>query len=318
MGRAADRVRRMLTIVPYVVAHPGIAVDDVAGAFDVDPEQVRADFESLTMTGVPPYDPGTLIDVDLDDLAEGRLTVRMADHLRSASRLTRPEAISLYLRGKALLATPGLREAPALASALAKIEAGVDAPTLAELKDRVQADTQPGGSAVLEVVRGAAESRDRLEIDYYSASRDEFRTRQVDPEKVYSQEGRWYVSAWDVEADAERLFRVSRIKEARPTGDTFVPRGLEGGGRALYAGSRDDVEVKLTLGPRARWVAEYYETTSEQETPEGTQVTLPARALGGLTKLLLLLGPDARIDEPEVLRAEVRELAARTLALYDT
>lgn len=316
MGRAAERVRRMLTIVPYVVQHPGISVDEVAEVFDVTPEQIRTDFELLTMTGVPPYDPGTLIDVDLDGLEEGYLTVLMADHLRSAARLTRPEAMSLYLRGKALLAVPGLREATALSSALDKIEAAVDDDTLRELHDRVQAEAQPVRGEALDVCRAAATAHQRLEIEYYAASSDEFRVRVIEPEHVYSTEGRWYLSAWDVDADAERLFRVERIRAAAQTGEHFEPRGLAGAGRELYASSADDVEVRLLLGRRARWVAEYYETTSVEDGPEGTLVTLPAGSLAGLAKLMLMLGPDVQILAPAELQDAVADLAERALARY--
>ena len=47
--------------------------------------------------------------------------------------------------------------------------------------------------------------------------------------------GHWYVAAWDVDADAERLFRADRVRSATPTGETFTPRGLRGAGRDLYS-----------------------------------------------------------------------------------
>src|SRR6266496_2345791 len=66
------------------------------------------------------------------------------------------------------------------------------------------------------------------------------------------------------QGDAERLFRVDRIRSARPTGEHFEPRGLHGAGRPLYTRSERDRPVRLRLGPAARWVVEYYETEHVQ------------------------------------------------------
>ena len=41
--KTSDRLGRMLAIVPYLVQHPGSALDDVATAFGVAPGQLRRD-----------------------------------------------------------------------------------------------------------------------------------------------------------------------------------------------------------------------------------------------------------------------------------
>src|SRR3989454_76132 len=95
----------------------------------------------------------------------------MADYFSRPVRLTRSEALALYLKGKALLGAPGLEEAPALSTALAKIERGLGEDTLAGLADRVEVD--PGGTAAraLAAVRAATERRERVEIEYYETER---------------------------------------------------------------------------------------------------------------------------------------------------
>jgi len=55
------------------------------------------------MSGLPPYGPGDLIDVDFQG---DRVTVTMADYFGRPLRLSRSEALALYLRGTALLAMP--------------------------------------------------------------------------------------------------------------------------------------------------------------------------------------------------------------------
>jgi proteasome accessory factor C len=313
-SRTSERLGRMLTIVPYLVRHTGTTLDEAAALFGIGPQQLRKDLELLFMSGLPPYGPGDLIDVWIDD--DGSISISMADHFSRPLRLTRQEALAVYLRGTELLATPGVPEAPALESALAKLESSLGRDTLGDVAG-IEAAVRGHPPELLEVVRRAAGERLRLRIDYVAASTGERTERLIDPEEVFSGLGRWYVAAWDVGADGERLFRVDRMREAEPTGETFEPRGLAGAGRPLYSPSSEDLGVRLRLRPGARWVAEYYATTDVREVEGGAvEVTLPARRLGWVARLLLRLGPDADVIEPAELREVVRATARETLARY--
>jgi proteasome accessory factor C len=313
-SRASDRLRRLLVVVPYVVRHPGVAVEEITRLFEVGEAELLDDLNLLFVSGLPPYGPGDLIDVQVE---EGRVWIAMADYFSRPVRLTRSEALALYLKGKALLAAPGLEEAPSLTSALAKIEGGLGEETLKHLADRVAVGGGGRAARALAVVRSAVEGRQQLEIDYYSASRDELTTRQIDPEQVFSGLGNWYVVAWDHRSEDERLFRVDRIRSARPTGSTFEPRGLLGAGRPLYTRSDRDITVRLSLGPSARWVGEYYEIERATERPDGRlEVTLPAKDLAWVAKLILRLGGEATVLQPAELAAMVADEARSTLALY--
>jgi proteasome accessory factor C len=125
------------------------------------------------------------------------------------------------------------------------------------------------------------------------------------------------VVAWDHLSGDERLFRVDRIRAVRPTGETFEPRGLLGAGRPLYTRSSRDISVRLVLGPSTRWVAEYYQTEASVQHADGSmEVTLPAKDLAWVAKLILRLGGEARVLEPPELVEMVADAARRTLALY--
>jgi proteasome accessory factor C len=59
----------------------------------------------------------------------------------------------------------------------------------------------------------AAISKQRtVKFPYWSISRDEERERTVNPYALFADAGAWYVVGLDLEADAERTFRVSRIR----------------------------------------------------------------------------------------------------------
>jgi proteasome accessory factor C len=316
MPKTSERLGRMLVIVPYLVQHQGAELDEVASLFQVPGEQLRRDLDLLFMSGLPPYGPGDLIDVDVDE--DDRIWISMAGHFARPLRLSRSEALALYLRGVELVATPGVPDAPALASALVKLRETLGSDALGAAEERI------GSAAVdvatplhLDLLRVAARDHRRVRIDYYSASSGAWTTRTIEPEEVFSSLGHWYVAAWDPDADGERLFRADRIRDAELSDATFEPRGLEGAGRPLYTPSEDDVAVRLRLRPSARWIAEYYATVDPVEGGDGSlEVTLPARQLGWVARLLLRVGQDADVVDPPELRDLVRSLATDALARY--
>ena len=310
-SKTVQRLQRLLAVVPYVVRHPGTPVRELSKLFDVSEPEILADLNLLFLTGLPPYGPGDLIEVDIDD--ETRVWIRMADFFSRPVRLTRAEALALYLRGNELLGAGGVGEADALRAALGKIAEALGGEALGEL--HVDVGEGPATGPLEMVRRGVAERR-TLEIEYYSANRDELSTRRIDPEHVFSALGNWYVVAWDRTAEAERLFRLDRIREVSLTDDRFEPRGLLGQGRDLYTRSDEDVDVRLRLGPRARWVAEYYVVTEATEREGFLEVTLPTKDLAWAAKLVLRLGGEARIVQPAQLRDLTRELASTTLQHY--
>jgi proteasome accessory factor C len=304
----------MLVIVPYLVQHPGSPLPDVAALFDVAEDQLRRDLDLLFMSGLPPYGPGDLIEVDVDE--DDRIWISMAAHFARPLRLTRNEALALYLRGTELLGMPGLPQAPALGSAMDKLRTSLGPDTLGDAARIEMAD--PGAPIeALEPVREAARDLVRVRVDYFAHSSGEWSSREIDPEVVFAALGHWYVAAWDVGADAERLFRVDRIRRVERTGDRFSARGLEGASRTLYTPTGDDVAVRLRLAPAARWIAEYYTISDERENGDGTlDVTLPVGALGWVAKLLLRVGPDATVLDPPELIGLVGDLARGTLGRY--
>jgi len=311
--KAAERLRRLLVVVPYLVRHPGTGVSEAAGLFGTSEANLLADLDLLFVSGLPPYGPGDLIDVDIRD---GRIWIGMADYFARPLRLTRSEALAIYVRATALAGVPGLKEAPALSSALAKLAEGLGTDALGELPERVEA---AAGRSVetLGTLRDAAAAHERLRIHYYAASGAEATERAIDPEEVFFAIGNWYVTAWDHRSGQERLFRADRIRSAVATGERFEPRGLQGAGRPLYTPGRDDVPVTLRLGPDARWVAEYYETVRETELDGGElEIELSAGRLEWLERLLLRLGTNVQVVAPAELKDRVRELAGRTRKRY--
>ncbi|MBA2376902.1 MAG: WYL domain-containing protein [Actinomycetota bacterium] len=62
------------------------------------------------------------------------------------------------------------------------------------------------------VLERAISRRKRVRFDYFSISRDETSTREVEPHSLSLVDGVWYVSGWDTNREAVRQFRMSRVR----------------------------------------------------------------------------------------------------------
>jgi proteasome accessory factor C len=311
--KASERLRRLLVVVPYIVRHPGSRIADLTTAFDVDERELLEDLERLFLSGLPPYGPGDLIGVDIQD---GRVWIDMADYFARPLRMTKPEARALFLQGTQVAAMPGPQEPGALSSALAKLASalGEDLERLAEHVE-VAEDGRP--LETLDGLREAVRAHERVVIGYFAASTGETTTRAIDPEEVFFAMGNWYVAAWDHRSDQERLFRVDRIRSVEPSGERFEPRGLRGAGRPLYTPTEADVPIRLRVGPDGRWIAEYYAVDQVEELPDGgLEAVFPASRLEWVARLVLRLGPEVEILDPPVLKDRVREVASLTRKRY--
>jgi proteasome accessory factor C len=304
---AGSEIQRILALVPWIVSHPGAAKTDIARRFGIAVDQLEDDLALALMIGVPPYSPGDYLDVEEDD--DGRVTIRLADYFQRPLQLTPSEGLALLAAGRALLAVPGSDPEGPLATALEKLEAALDLPDVV---------VDVGEPSFLAAVRDAAARHERVEIDYWSAGRDELTTRRIDPGAVFFALGAWYVDAYCHRAEANRMFRVDRIRALRATAERFDPAEDGDAAREIYNPRPDDPRVTLRLRPGAAWVAEAYPTVTVTERGDGgIDVVLVVSEEAWLERLLLRLGPDAAVLEPAALRGAAATAARRVIARYE-
>jgi len=321
---AAGRLQRLLALVPWVMDHPGVTVDEVCARFSMTREALVADLELLFVSGVPPYGPGDLIEAWLDG---DRVHIGLAEFFARAPRLTWREAAGLYLAGRALAALPEIDEQGALPRALAKLEMVLPADQLAQVQDldrKVSVDLDGDELETARrtaLARAAAASR-RVVIEYYTGSRDVLTRRKVDPWLVWAASGHWYLSGWCHLAGGERLFRVDRVVGVEPTDEPFErPDGFDPStyGDPVASAFTDGLVCELDLGPAALWAADYFPILGSERAPDGRlRLRLAARELGWVVRLVLRLAPDAEPVSPPELRSAVAEAVRRGLAVYAT
>jgi proteasome accessory factor C len=304
---ATERLRKVLALVPWILAHPGEHLDDLATRFNMSRRQLERELSLLQFCGLPPYTADRLMDVDLRG---DRVSIRLAEYFERPLRLSPSEGFALLAAGRAMLAVPGADPEGPLARALDKLADALGTPRGLVV--------EVGGAPNLDVLRDAAREHEQVEIDYYSYSRDEMTTRRIDPVRVFHAFGAWYTAAYCHRADGERLFRVDRVRAVRPTGEHFTAGPeIERSDELVYHPRADDLRITLRLAPSARWVPETYPTEEVFDEPGGwCIVTMAISERAWLDRLLLRLGPAAEIVSPEEERHAAAAAAQRLLQRY--
>lgn len=315
MTSSADRMPRLLALVPYLLARPGIKIEDAARDFGVTPRQLRRDLELLWMCGLPGYGPGDLIDLSFDG---DTVTVTFDAGMNRPLRLTGGEATALLVALRALAETPGLVDTDAVRRAIAKIEAaaGQAQPSGVVVGLGVREGEQTARTRA--VVQQALYDRKALRIRYYTASRDEITERTIDPMRLLIVQGVSYLEAWCRRVEGVRLFRLDRIDEVRVLDEAAVPppqarpTDLSDG---VFTARPDQPVAELVLEPDARWMAEYYPCEEVTELPGGRlRVRMRYGDESWMVRLVLGQGGAVRVERPAALAEAVRRRAADALA----
>jgi proteasome accessory factor C len=311
---AADRLPRLLALVPYLLGRPGVRVAEVAADFGVSESQLRRDLQLLWMCGLPGHGPGDLIDLSFEGET---VTVTYDAGMSRPLRLTADEALAIVVALRTLADVPGLHDREAVERALAKVESAAGG--LAEAADAVAVRVERSDRNLAQV-RRALDAGRALHLSYYVAARDERTERDVDPVQLHSVEGKWYLQAWCRLAEGMRLFRLDRIDALRILPEpanpppSAVPRDLSEG---VYLPAPEHPLVTLRLEPPARWVADYYPCESVRRLDDGgVLATLRVADPSWVRRLVLGFGAAAQVLDPPWLADQVRDEAAAALAGY--
>jgi predicted DNA-binding transcriptional regulator YafY len=316
-GAATARLSRLLAMVPWLLRRQGVSLAEAARHFDISEEQLVKDLQLLFVCGTPGHMPDDLIEAEWES---GQVFVDNADTISRPLRLAPDEAVALLAGLRTLAEVPGLHDRGPVESALAKLSATAG-DALPTAMPPVAADLSTGAEEeTLRAAREALRTRRRLRMRYLVPSRDETTERDVDPMRVTSTAGRWYLEAWCHRAEDVRLFRVDRITgielldvDGTPPAEAVSRDASE----HLFTPTGEELLVTLEVEPRGRWVAEYYPVEDVEELPGGRlRVRLRAADPRWLPRLVLRLGGAGRIVDPPGLGADAEDLASRALAAY--
>ncbi len=302
-----QRLRRLLAIVGWLAKVGAAPLDEVAGRFGLDHDELVRELELAACCGVPPYSPDALMEIVVTDTT---VEAFLPEAMARPRRLTPAEGFALAAAARTILAVPGADADGSLARAASKLEAVLGA------RESLNVDL-PAPPLLAEVQR-LVEVQRSADIEYHSASTDQVTDRLVDPVQVVSLDGHWYLDAFCHRAGGLRRFRVDRIRrvnERGPVPDVLpTPRGPSDD--PFVPGPGSEV-VRLELDPTAAWVVDNVPTLECVRHPDGgVRVTLAVGGSAWFERLLLQAGPGARVSDPPEWVEVGKRAAERVLARY--
>ena len=319
---SADRLQRLLALVPYVISRKVVGLAETAEAFGVTERELTDDLNMLWCVELRTPDPYCPIDLSYEG---GEIVISQAEPVDRPLRLGVDEASALLVALRMLAevsqaaAAAGEPEGSALSRTIAKLEAAAGEAAVPAAQVAVEVD-QNAEHSVLAKAREALATGRRVHLSYYVPGRDEATERDVDPMRLLVVEGRTYLEGWCRRAEAVRVFRLDRVLRidvlavAAEVPQQAEPVDVDQG---LFRPSPGDMRVVLELTPRGRWVAEYYPCEDVTEIGDGRlKVTLRTPDGSWARRLALGLGEDGRVLEPAALAAAVRADASAALAHY--
>lgn len=307
---AGERISRILAELLWIAERDGPTLAETAARFDLSEETLLADLELASMIGADSEDYADMpVEMYVED---ERVFVHLLGFERPL-RLTPAEALGLVAAGSAVLGAEH-HQTP-LRSALDKV-AGVLG---IEVGDQIEVDLGVGDPAVFEALSTAVEQRRLVRLTHLNLASDSRTERDVEPWQLFRERGAWYLAAHCRRAGAPRTFRVDRIVAAGLTDETIVAPDPLPEASALST-PVDAPRVVLELAPEARWVWESHPIeTSETRSDGWTRVTMLVVSPLWLERLLLRLGPHARLvslDAPLGPENPAQAAARRALARY--
>lgn len=308
----------------------GIPLRDLADQLEVSERTIQRDFEVLQELGFP---------IDHQDDEFGKRFWRMPhDFFRTGPLMVSlTEAVSLHLAEELINPLAGTHFAEGLGTMLDKIRSLVPAKALdyfAELDETIhvrrtgQTDYSPH-AATIQTLTDAARAEKSVEMTYRSLWRGKEYTTRCDPYGLVYYEGDLFLVGKSHQADAIRIFKVTRIVQVdlthesfdRPSDFSLDLQFKDTFGITQIGGDPVEVVVRFT-GPVAALVEERIwhesqqlswlpaEETLFEEAPDEPETLLATFRLADTVELKRWVkgfGDRAEVLKPDWLRSEMQE-----------
>ena len=301
VDNAAIRALRTMDLVPYILENPGESISSLASKFSVSEDQIEKDLQLIFMCGLPGYTPYELIDIVFED---GIVSVIDPQVLDKPRRFNKTELIVIALGLQILM---DLNKSDP--SKLLKLNSLSDKITKLGSSNLVSFKASDTNSVFLEQITDAISQKKHLIIQYNSLIRDKKTSRKLDPQSIYLLNGNLYLSAFDLDVKADRVFKIDLIEDCEivdsnvhdnaPSQTQFFDIVLD-----VKKSHRNFIERNSSV------------ISALQEFKDRIEVHIQISNLEWLKRSILSNAPGISIKSPIPLANELLESAASVLALY--
>lgn len=308
------QLRRVLSVLAWLRAHPDASLMTTADRFGVSVPQLTEELTRVQESGLPGLLPGSLVDLTVTG---ARVTLNDTFGLDRPLALTDAEAdtLQLNLEKLASILTDGEQDdADTAATRLrALVETGEDSG--ADSGDVAPVRPAGPGAGVLAQLRRAVAARRWVRFSYLSVSSDSLTTRELIPDQASVLDGvsyLWGRTDADQTAADQRCFAVTRMDTVeildRPA-PAALPREIDAEDPFGFRDAEQWAELELT--EEAMWMLEYLPVWHI----DGTRVEIPDTG-AWLERFILAYAPEITAVVPDTLAGRVGQRSSAALAAY--
>lgn len=300
---AALRAIRLLDLVPYLRAHPGVSITEVARVFEITVPELMKDLNLLFLCGLPGYTPLELIDISFDD---GVIVVKDPQNLDSPRRFSEEEALVVRIALAALEdAVPAPRRL-----AVAQLRAKVTSIFQSEIPDSALIFRGDRAKSILPIIRRAIEDEKRVRIKYSNPTKNEVTERTISPYRIEVEGDRTLIESWCDLATGLRRFNLANIESAQLSDE---PAHSDAG-----SAQSEKRFASIAVSSSSWFYREHKNEMSETgELEDGVKrCKLEVFQDEWLVRSVIASAGSVLIEEPKALALKVREMASAALAAY--
>lgn len=236
------KVDRLFSIVHILVNKGKVTAGELAEEFEVSTRTIYRDIDTLAMSGVPVYtNKGT-----------GGGICLMDNYVLDKSVVSEEEKNSIILGMEVLTAT----EYDETDTAIRKIKSLFDANNDHFVEVDFSGFDNEQQKGIFQEIKASLKMNQTVKITYKN-SLGELTNRRIDPLKLIFKKHSWYLIAYCHARHAYRTFRISRVRDIKPTGETFDRSGYDISDYVLTSyGIQNMNTVRVTLDTKALYRVE--------------------------------------------------------------
>ena len=299
MSDATGRAIRLLDLVPFLRANPGMNIKEIATEFKVSVPEIVSDLDLLMVCGLPGYTPLELIDLSTD---EGYVTLRDPQNLEYPRNFTIHELLILKIALSALL----VDSPPMLHSEIGSLISKLDHQMPNQISSEGILFVPDNILNLRRIGEEALVKNQQVEIAYRNDTKDELTNRKISLIREYESEGEYFWDAWCHLANAKRTFNLEKISSATLSINPSSIGDLSGESSALT--------VRLRIRQKSQFFAKHQNILKQTEEPEIYEARIYQREW--LVREILSAGETATVITPSDLKVQVKKRATQALSQY--
>ena len=298
---AAVRALRTMDLIPYILEHPGISINQLSKIFNVAEKEIEKDLQLAFMCGLPGYTPYELIDLTYE---EGVVSIIDPQVLNKPRNFSNNERVVIAL-GLEILKEINLSNPENLKKIDKLREKFLDKKD----EDSVIVVEQDLSFPFLNIINQAIFERRIVIFDYQSVSKDVLSSRNVLPHKLYLQNGNLYLSGNDVQAQSDRIFKADQILSCT-IGDLADTE-------RFHLTRQEEIVELIVNHDNFNFIERNSSIIIDQEITNGQlHVKIRASNFDWLKRAILSNAPSIKVISPESLASEVEQMASDLISAY--